>query len=111
MRHTDCNAARRMGDVATIYRLAAQSDPIWVLRLEGNLEGESVDELRREWLRLHDADGAIPVLIELENADVDEGGSALLAELRQAGTVVVVSCGAFEARRVVDAALAGWRRS
>lgn len=101
-----------MGDVATIYRLAAESDPTWVLRLDGNLEGEAVEELRSEWLRLRDADHPIPVLIELEDADfVDDGGTALLAEMRQAGTVVVVPCAAFAARRLVDTAFAGGRRS
>ena len=101
-----------MADVATIYRLAAESDPTWVLRLDGNLEGEAVEELRSEWRRLRNADRAIPVLIELENADfVDDGGTALLAEMRQAGTVVVVSCGVFEARHLVETAFAAGRQS
>jgi len=101
-----------MGDVATIYRLAAETDPTWVLRLDGNLEGEAVEELRSEWRRLRSADRAIPVLIELENADiVDDGATALLAEMRQAGTVVVFSCGVFEARRPVGTAFGSGTRS
>ena len=78
-----------MMGITTAYRLAAETGASWVLRLEGRLQGEWVKELRREWLRLRDADDAVPISVELEGVEfVDATGKLLLAEMHRAGVRV-----------------------
>ena len=75
--------------ITTAYRLAADTGPTWVLRLDGNLVGELVKDLRREWRRVRNANDAIPVLVELADTDfIDTSGKLLLVEMQRAGVHV-----------------------
>jgi anti-anti-sigma regulatory factor len=72
--------------ITTAYRLAAETGAVWVLRLEGRLQGDRVNELRREWQRLRDVAGAVPIQVELEGVEfVDKVGRLLLAEMHREG--------------------------
>ena len=81
----------RMRDTKIVFRLDADSGPTWVLRLEGDLRGGRVNDVRDQWWRTRNADGGIPLLIERVGAEfvVDESGKALLAEMQRSGARVV----------------------
>ena len=73
----------------TTTRRAA--DSAWVLKLEGNIQGEWGKELRRLWRRLREASDGVPICVVLEDVDfVDPAGKALLAEMHRDGVDVVV---------------------
>jgi hypothetical protein len=90
--------------VSTSYRLDAETGAAWVLRLEGRLQGDWVNQLRRQWDRLRSHDDAVRVCIELDEVElVDEEGRLLLAELHAAGVDVAGEVG--EKRDGTDQAL------
>jgi len=75
--------------MSTGYRLEADAGPAWVLRLEGRLQGEWVQELRRQWQRLRGPDDAVRICVELDDVEfVDRSGQLLLAEMHAAGVHV-----------------------
>ncbi len=85
--------------MTTSYRLDADTGPAWVVHVNGNLEGQHVDYLRREWWRLRNVDNALPLLVEV-GADVfvDKRGNLLLAEMQWAGAhIVFLPCGSRDA--------------
>jgi len=56
----------------------------WVLKVEGNLQGEWVSELRRAWYSLRDDSGVGPVRVELADVPfVDAAGKDLLIEMHR----------------------------
>lgn len=77
-----------MLEIATDDRVDAKGGD-WVLRVGGELQGEWVAELRRNWLRLRQHEGGTRIRIELLGVDfVDRAGRLLLAEMREHGVHV-----------------------
>jgi len=63
---------------------------VWTLKLEGNIQGEWVNELRRAWraVRLAAADASIRlVLVDVTLVDAD--GMALLTEMQRDGVDIL----------------------
>lgn len=61
-----------------------------VLRLEGALRGELVDELRRAWSRVGQTVEGVPVRLDLADVRyVDAAGKLLLAEMYRDGVEIV----------------------
>lgn len=74
--------------ISTGYRIEPDDGGAWVLRLEGNLQGEWVDQLRRQWQELREPEIA-PIRVELrEMGFVDLAGRLLLDEMRRSGVRV-----------------------
>jgi len=76
--------------ITTTYQLAAETGAAYILELNGELQGDSVEELRRVWRPLRDAVAGVPIRVVLADVEfVDAAGKALLAEMHRAGTLVV----------------------
>ena len=59
-------------------------DETWVLKVEGNLQGEWVGELRRAWWSTRDVAPDAPIRVELADVPfVDAAGKALLTEMHR----------------------------
>jgi Sigma-54 interaction domain len=72
------------------YQLAAETGAAYILELKGELQGDSVEELRQAWRPLRDAVAGVPIRVVLADVEfVDAAGKALLAEIHRAGTMVV----------------------
>ena len=76
--------------ITTTYQLAAETGAAYILELNGELQGDSVEELRRVWRPLRDAVAGVPIRVVLAEVEfVDAAGKALLAEMHRAGTLVL----------------------
>ena len=83
--------ARLLRSRKLMLRITAEKrDSVWVLKLEGKLQGEWVRELRRAWQGLLDT--ASPTTLRVELADVqfvDLAGKVLLAEMHRDGVEII----------------------
>jgi hypothetical protein len=78
-----------MCGISTWYRIAAQTGVAWILKPEGNLRGELVNQLRREWERLRETTPEVPIHVELAAVEwIDPKGETLLSEMCSAGVRV-----------------------
>ena len=76
--------------ITTAYQLAAETGAAYILELEGRLQDDSVDDLRRAWRPLRDAAPEVPIWVVLADVEfADAAGNALLAEMQRAGALVV----------------------
>lgn len=72
--------------------ITPQGDDVWVLKLEGNIQGQWVKELWRAWRKSRRA--AAGALVRLVLADirfVDAAGKVLLTEMHRDGVDIVAS--------------------
>ena len=94
--------------IITAYQLAAERGAAYILELEGRIQGDSVELLRRAWRALQGVVPEVPISVVLADVEcVDAAGKALLAEMHRAGTVVTQpfaseSCSA-SARNILEA--------
>jgi ABC-type transporter Mla MlaB component len=69
---------------------AEQHGATWVLKLEGNLQGEWLGELRRCWRQLRDATPPVEIAVELADIQfIDAAGKALLTEMYRDGVELI----------------------
>jgi ABC-type transporter Mla MlaB component len=77
-----------------------------VLKVEGNLQGEWVGELRRAWLSIRDIAARAPIRVELADVPfVDAAGKVLLTEMHRQ-RVEITALGRL-ARAIRDEIVAG----
>ena len=75
-----------MSGISTWYRISAQTGVAWVLKPEGRLHGELVNQLRCEWQRLRETAPEVRVRVELAAVEsIDPSGERLLAEMASKG--------------------------
>ena len=80
--------------ITTTRRGTGEKESGWVLKLEGNIQGEWVKELRREWRRLKEASDGAPISLVLADVlFVDSAGKVLLAEMHRDGVDLLVCNG------------------
>jgi hypothetical protein len=68
---------------------------VWTIKLEGNIQGDWVNELRRAWraVRLA-ADGASIRLVLVDVPLIDTAGKVLLAEMDRDGVAILPTAAA-----------------
>ncbi len=70
-----------------------ERDATSVLKLEGNLQGEWVNELRRSWRSIREAAAGLPIRVELADVRfIDAAGRILLTKMHREG-VEITACG------------------
>jgi hypothetical protein len=80
--------------ITTTRRAAGKKGEAWVLKLEGNVQGEWVRELRRAWRRLRETSNGASIAVVLADVEfVDSAGKVLLAEMHHDGVDIVVRNG------------------
>src|SRR5262245_38456554 len=94
--------------IVAAYQLAAETGAAYILELEGRLQGDSVEELRRAWRPLRGVVPEVPIRVVLTDVEsVDAAGKVLLAEMHDAGTVVTQPCASercsLRARSILEA--------
>src|SRR2546422_612532 len=91
-RHVRGNGtARGLRRKSGMLRITAeQRDALWVLKLEGRLQGAWVGELRNSWRRIRDVTPGAPIRVELADVQfMDTAGKVLLAEMHHAGVEII----------------------
>jgi ABC-type transporter Mla MlaB component len=81
---------------------------VWTLKLEGNIQGEWVNELRRAWRAVRLAAAGASIRLVLADVQlVDTAGKALLTEMHRDGVGILATDSIAGAIRdeVVDGAL------
>src|SRR5262245_8645920 len=92
-RHGVCGGRKqgaRMLRITDVRETMPDGGAVWTLKLEGNIQGEWVNELRRAWraVRLAAADASIRlVLVDVTLVDAD--GMALLTEMQRDGVDIL----------------------
>ena len=78
--------------ITEIREITPQGDDVWVLKLEGNIQGQWVKELWRAWRSCRRAAAGATVRLVLADIHfVDAAGKVLLTEMHRDGVEIVAS--------------------